>query len=150
MADATVETRMDALRRRLLKAVKVDGIATYKELSEALNQNPTFVQQFVTKRSPKRLFDEQIETITQILDSREAPKAEPPSPDKEAETQLRSALLAFGVDAKLLPRAIAVIRSGFLTAGASQEQTPLDDQPPPASRPHGSEPSRSKSALRTS
>lgn len=81
MVETAVETRMEALRRRLLKAVKVDGIVTYKDLSLALGQNPTFVQQFVTKRSPKRLYDEQVETIDRILNERErqAPIKERPS-----------------------------------------------------------------------
>ena len=120
MVETTVEARMDALRRRLLKAVKTDGIATYKELSEALGQNPTFVQQFVTKRSPKRLFDEQIGVITAILDDRESGRSHPPTPtpDSDAEKQLRSALLAFGVDRKYLDQIIGIIET-FPSAGKS-------------------------------
>lgn len=121
---------MDALRRRLLKAVKVDGIATYKELSEALNQNPTFVQQFVTKRSPKRLFDEQIETITRILDGREAPKQQPPEPDKDAEKQLRSALTAFGVDRSDLDQVMDIVRT--FARDEKPEESPSQEQPLPA------------------
>jgi len=67
MVEADVESRMDALRKRLLNAVKVEGIITYKQLSLALNQNETFVQQFVTKRSPKRLFDNQVEIIEKMI-----------------------------------------------------------------------------------
>lgn len=100
MADDAVEVKMDALRRRLVKAVKVDGIVTYKELSLALDQNPTFVQQFVTKRSPKRLYEEQVGIITRILDTRELtrkPVVSPPenilTPEVEKEylTRLRNA-----------------------------------------------------------
>lgn len=77
MVDTGIEIQMEALRRRLIKAVKVEGVVTYKEISEALNQNQTFVQQFVTKRSPKRLYDEQIDTIERILKEKEA-EASPP------------------------------------------------------------------------
>lgn len=71
MEDTVVHQHMEALRKRLFKAVKVDGVVTYKELSEALGQNATFVQQFVTKRSPKRLYDDHVSKITAILDERE-------------------------------------------------------------------------------
>ena len=84
MVDAAIETRMEALRRRLLKAVKVDGVVTYKELSLALGQNPTFVQQFVTKRSPKRLHDEQVEAINQIIDAKSRQAQELPRGIPEA------------------------------------------------------------------
>lgn len=140
MVDASVEVRMEALRRRLVKAVKIDGIVTYKELSEALRQNPTFVQQFVTKRSPKRLYDEQVGTITAILDAKESGR-QPTNAvaEGDAENQLRSALLAFGVDGKLLSRAVAVIRSGFLRTDAEQSgQTAPDDLSVP-SNPHRAE-----------
>lgn len=70
---------------------------------------------------------------------------------KSPETDLRSALLAFGVDGSQLDRALGVIRGGFIKAPeGSPEQTPSDDQSPPASHPHELEPSRSKSVQRTS
>lgn len=70
MSELAVETRMDALRKRLVKAVKVDGVVTYQDLSEAIGKNPTFVQQFVTKKSPKRLYDEHYDKIISILDAK--------------------------------------------------------------------------------
>jgi len=94
MVEKDIETRMEALRRQILKAVKVDSIATYKELSLALGQNQTFVQQFVTKKSPKRLYDDQINIITKIIEGRSVKLAdqdrpigaiEPLDPDLEQE-----------------------------------------------------------------
>lgn len=67
MPEVDVESRMGALRKRLLTAVKVEGLVTYKQLSLALGQNETFIQQFVTKKSPKRLFDDQVEAIERML-----------------------------------------------------------------------------------
>lgn len=83
MSDTAVESRMEALRKRLLKAVKVDGVTTYKDLSLAVGQNGTFVQQFVTKRSPKRLYPEQYETIVAILDSKGSGEAAAPTLEDE-------------------------------------------------------------------
>jgi len=92
MVDTAIEIQMEALRRRLIKAVKVEGVVTYKEISEALNQNQTFVQQFVTKRSPKRLYDEQIDTIERILKEKEAEASSDSERSIDAEARLRAAL----------------------------------------------------------
>ena len=151
MVDPSIELQMEALRRRLVKAVKVDGVVTYKELSEALNQNQTFVQQFVTKRSPKRLYDQQVETIERILKAKEAGPSLDADREADAETRLRAALIAFGVDHKLLPRLMAVIRSGFLKTGAELSgQSLLDDPLEPSNPRHESEPSASKARLTSS
>lgn len=80
MADVDVETKMDALRKRLVDAVKVQGVVTYKQLSLALNQNETFVQQFVTKRSPKRLFDNQINIIERMIKDAQTGAVAVPAP----------------------------------------------------------------------
>lgn len=142
MVDTAIEIQMEALRRRLIKAVKVEGVVTYKEISEALNQNQTFVQQFVTKRSPKRLYDEQIDTIERILKEKEAEASSDSERSIDAEARLRAALIAFGVDHKLLPRLMAVIRSGFLKSGAvPPEQNLLDDPLEPSNPRHESTPS---------
>lgn len=61
------------------------------------------------------------------------PMFEPAASDPE--DQLRSALLAFGVDLKLLSRAIGVIRSGFLKA-EEQSERKMPDGPPASSNPH--------------
>lgn len=79
MTEVAVETRMDALRKRLVKAVKVDGVVTYQDLSEAIGKNPTFVQQFVTKKSPKRLYDEHYDKIVSILDAKGRASSETPT-----------------------------------------------------------------------
>lgn len=84
MLDTDVEIQMEALRRRLTKAVKVDRIATYKELSLALGQNQTFIQQFVTKKSPRRLYDEQVEVISKIIEDRASASTARPSPSAGA------------------------------------------------------------------
>lgn len=141
MADPNTEARMEALRRRLLRAVKVEGRITYKELSLALRQNPTFVQQFVTKRSPKRLYDEQVKTITQMLDERERPVLNgEPSAESATESQLRAALLAFGVDRSELLQVVRVIKT--YVRGGKAEETPALEQTRPAT--HRREPERSR------
>lgn len=90
MVEGAVETRMEALRKRLLQVVKVDAIVTYKDLSLALGQNPTFVQQFVTKRTPKRLYDEQVEIIENMIADRSAERSK--SAAASAPSHLRDVL----------------------------------------------------------
>lgn len=62
---------MDELRRRIRRAVD-DKIVEYKELSTALGKNHAYVQQFVTRRSPIRLFEDDTRKIIKMLDEREA------------------------------------------------------------------------------
>lgn len=88
MVDVDVESRMGALRKRLLTAVKVQGLVTYKQLSLALNQNETFIQQFVTKKSPKRLFDDQIEIIEGMIEAAKSGAKEQPAAPAIADADL--------------------------------------------------------------
>lgn len=57
------------------------------------------------------------------------------------EARLRSAMLAIGVDASQLPRAVAIVRA-FVAAEAQSEQTLSDDRSQPANRRREEEPSR--------
>ncbi|MFC3208102.1 hypothetical protein [Aquamicrobium soli] len=68
------------------------------------------------------------------------PKAEARNVAADTEAQLRAALLAFGVDRKSLPRAIAIIRAGFVKDEESPKQTRRDDQSGPANPRHAKVP----------
>lgn len=102
MDDYDTERRMEVLRKRLHKAVKTDGVVTYKELSEAVGQNGTYVQQFVTKKTPKRLHGDQEKTIVAMLDAREAGTAPARSPAKVS-ADVTSRLLQLVGEAILKP-----------------------------------------------
>lgn len=61
---------------------------------------------------------------------------------KDPEAQLRSALLAFGVDGQELDRVMKIIKTYVPEDVATQGQSPLDDQSQPASLRRVEEPSR--------
>ncbi|TPN44424.1 helix-turn-helix transcriptional regulator [Mesorhizobium sp. B1-1-4] len=67
-----------------------------------------------------------------------APDQEPRDP----ETQLRSALLSFGVDASQLARVTTIIKTFVAAPEARPEQSQPDDQSQPASRRREPVPSR--------
>ena len=69
-----------------------------------------------------------------LYDEATADETEARKPEVDAETQLRAALLAFGVDRKSLRRAVAAIRAGFVKDEEKSVQTPRDDQPELANR----------------
>lgn len=54
--------------------------------------------------------------------------------DRSPDAQLRSALLAIGVDGKELRRAVRTIKVGFVKSEELSEPAPLDDQSEPSSR----------------
>jgi hypothetical protein len=68
------------------------------------------------------------------------PMVDPATKDPEA--QLRSALLAFGVDSRELPRLMAVIKTYVPEDAVTQGQSLRDDQSQPASPHRVEEPSR--------
>lgn len=67
-----------------------------------------------------------------------------PDPDtpQSPEGRLRSALLAFGVDAKHLSRAVAAIQAGFVRVEEPPEPSDSHGQPQHANRRRESEPSK--------
>jgi len=57
---------MEELKRRIERAVD-SGVTTYKALSNAIGMNGTYVQQFVTKGSPRELKDRHVATILEVI-----------------------------------------------------------------------------------
>lgn len=63
--------------RRAIKAAVDQGLTTYQALSDAIGKNPTYVQQFITKGSPRELRERDARIVAEIIKSA-PPNSSPP------------------------------------------------------------------------
>lgn len=71
---------MDEFRRSIMTAVD-QGLTTYQALSDAIDRNPTYIQQYVKKGSPRELRERDARIIAEII------KASPPNPSPPQRTK---------------------------------------------------------------
>lgn len=57
---------MDEFRRRIKEAVD-QGVTTYQALSDAIGRNPTYIQQYITKGSPRELREKDSRVIADMI-----------------------------------------------------------------------------------
>lgn len=72
MEQETLLAEMNRLREELRQA-QVDGLIDYKAMANAIGKNPTYVQQFVTKGSPRIMHAHLVEAVrAKLLEARQA------------------------------------------------------------------------------
>lgn len=125
MDEQAVQQRMDALRKRLLQAVKVERRINYKELSAVIGQNATYVQQFVTKRSPRKLHQDQFDAIIAKLNEIDDRPAAPPTVSASPDVTAR--LLHLVARLILAPTTIQGQAADFIEDRLSQSKSRATD-----------------------
>lgn len=143
---------MNRLRDELKQAQR-DGLIDYKAMSKDIDMNETYIQQFVTKGSPKIMHAHMVERVRQMLaGARKSAPSRPKPSDRKVSGQDAYALLE-RID--IIPpgdgeRAYALLRTVWGEGGVKPPLGRVRDQPEPASRPHESVPSRRQPQRSTS
>ena len=139
MVDEQLIGEMQRLRDEL-RAAKANGAIDYQALSLSLGKNPTYIQQFVTKGTPRILHAHIADEVRKALAPHRA------ADRSGGKVSGRAEIIALLRKIDNLPEAalepIYGVIEGFLKAGASQKQIRHRDQSEPANRHHESEPSR--------
>lgn len=137
--------------REGLRQAHADGLVDYKELSAAVGMNPTYVQQFVTKGSPKILHAHLAGPLKAALDAaikNGGPRSEKPGGKASGEQEIKRLLRRIDRLTDDQVETIYGVIEGFIAA--SQTQSPDRDRPEFASPRRGSEPSRRQPQRSTS
>lgn len=143
MEDLSLIAEMERLRSALRDAQK-DGLLDYKALSGKIGRNPTYIQQFVTKKSPRilhsHLADEVWRYLKQIqATGRPAPRASHKARTKEEILDLLRRIEDLPEGA--LEPVYAVIAGFVEQVRASRQQSNAGGQSEPSSPRHVRAPS---------
>lgn len=135
---------MNRLRDDLERAQHAKLI-DYKALSQALGKNPTYVQQFVTKHSPRIMHAHLAEQIKEKLAEalKAGPKVAPGPPLARTDEEITALLLRIdGLSPASVPAILSSIRSVLVKDGESRTQRQQRDRYVSSNRRREEVPSR--------